>query len=69
MIVPPYYRTLHPSQQILSDTQPQCLPCIFDDDPALVTEGKEINAALPDRCPYSGPIHDMLYGILAERDG
>ncbi|MEG7168248.1 ABC transporter substrate-binding protein, partial [Pseudomonas aeruginosa] len=24
---PPCYRALHPSQQILSDTQLQCFPC------------------------------------------
>ncbi|WP_109505183.1 hypothetical protein [Pseudomonas aeruginosa] len=65
----PCYRALHPSQQILSDTQLQCFPCIFNDDFALVTEGREIDAALSDRCPYNGLVRNVLYGILAEQDG
>ncbi|EMX9193358.1 TPA: ABC transporter substrate-binding protein, partial [Pseudomonas aeruginosa] len=66
---PPCYRALHPSQQILSDTQLQCFPCIFNDDFALVTEGREIDTALSDRCPYNGLVRNVLYGILAEQDG
>ncbi|QPZ58690.1 hypothetical protein [Pseudomonas aeruginosa] len=61
---PPCYRALHPSQQILSDTQLQCFPCIFNDDFAVVTEGREIDAALSDRCPYNGLVRNVLYGIL-----
>lgn len=69
MIVPLCYRVLHPSQQILSDTQLQRFPCVLNDDFALATEDREINTVLSNRCPYNGLVRNVFYGILAEQGG
>lgn len=63
---PPCLRPLHESQAHLKDHDLQLLPCIFNDDFALVSEGRNVPDELDDHCQSVGVVRHVLYSISGE---
>ncbi|QTB44322.1 ABC transporter substrate-binding protein [Burkholderia pseudomallei] len=61
--IPPCYRSLHASQEHLSDLDVQCRPCIFNGEYALITEDQTIPHELDAQCPNSGIVRTTVYEI------
>jgi hypothetical protein len=58
---PPAWRPLHLSQAGLSDEEMARFPCIFCDDFALITEGREIPDDLAGQCQSEGIARVVVY--------
>ena len=63
------YLPLHASQAQLSDSQVERHACIFSDDFALVTEGREVPAKLATKCRSHGVVRAVVYAVMAEEAG
>ena len=62
----PCFRPLHDSQAHLPDHALQLLPCLFNDDFALISEGQSIPEELDDRCQSSGLVRQVIYAVMGE---
>jgi len=62
---PPCYRQLHESQTHLPDDALQGVPCIFQDDFALIAEGQMLDQALEEQCNAEGLVCAVCYGIFS----
>ena len=63
---PPCFRPLHDSQVHLPDDKLQLLPCIFNDDFALISEGQSIPDELDERCQSTGLVRQVIYAVMGE---
>ncbi|MGY3324069.1 DUF5983 family protein [Pseudomonas fluorescens] len=63
---PPCFRPMHDSQAHLPDDTLQLVPCIFNDDFALISEGQSILNELDGCCPSNGLVHQVVYAVIGE---
>ncbi|CFL01951.1 DUF5983 family protein [Burkholderia pseudomallei] len=64
--LPPGYLPLHSTQAHLSDSEVKCMPCIFCQHYALVTEGQDIPEQLEESCPGNGIVRTVIYEITGK---
>jgi hypothetical protein len=63
---PPCFRPLHESQGHLQDHELQLFPCVFNDDFALVSEGRTIPVDLDECCQSRGLVRHVIYAVIGE---
>lgn len=63
---PPVWRPLHSTQAHLPDDQVTLFPCIFSDDFALITEGRDVPEDLEVRCRNDGLVRNVVYAVTGE---
>ncbi|MBJ2281706.1 ABC transporter substrate-binding protein [Pseudomonas sp. MF6767] len=63
---PPCFRPVHDSQAHLPDNELQLLPCLFNEDFALISEGQSIPDELDERCPSTGLVRQVIYAVMGE---
>jgi len=63
------YLSLHPSQAQLPDSQVERHACIFSDDFALITEGREVPSKLAAKCRSHGVVRAVVYAVMAQEAG
>jgi hypothetical protein len=63
---PPCFRPLHDSQAHLPDNELQLLPCLLNDDFALISEGQFIPEELDERCQSTGLVRQVIYAVMGE---
>ena len=66
---PPVWRPLHPSQAHLPDDQVALFPCIFSNDFALITEGRDIPEDLDAQCQTEGVVRTVVYAVSGDDFG
>ena len=63
---PPCFRPLHDSQAHLPDNELQLLPCLLNDDFALISEGQSIPEELDERFQSTGLVRQVIYAVIGE---
>lgn len=63
---PPCFRPVHDTQAQLPDNELQLLPCLFNDDFALISEGQSIPEELEERCQSTGLVRQVIYAVMGE---
>jgi len=63
---PPCFRPVHDSQAHLSDDKLQLLPCLFNDEFALISDGHFIPEELDERCQSTGLVRQVIYAVMGE---
>ena len=63
---PPCFRPVHDSQAHLPDNELQLLPCLLNDDFALISEGQSIPEELDERFQSTGLVRQVIYAVMGE---
>ncbi|WP_421555544.1 ABC transporter substrate-binding protein [Pseudomonas kitaguniensis] len=63
---PPCFRPLHDAQAHLPDNELLLFPCLFNDDFALISEGRPIPEELDERCQSTGLVRQVIYAVMGE---
>ncbi|UVL87116.1 hypothetical protein [Pseudomonas sichuanensis] len=66
---PPCYRSLHPALHDLPDDGINFQPCLFDDDFAVITDGKSVPEFVRMPFPADGTVSQVLYQVTGLHHG